>query len=317
LKPFGYALLGQGQASLSFGPGLAFPLKVKSPALSCGLFQPVRRILPWYPRTYKVSLVPGAGEQSLWLGLYPRPEAMAALLLRYRVWPLLERITRSGLTAGEAPAELLLFQAAALAAQGKKQEAGQALDRLERLRPQFLSQYRRLAADQGKNFDLSLAKLSGSSQADLKAEDIFWPDRSGDLGQLDRLRPKPVILSRADVFHMWLPYSFLPGFVKAKVRWTVDQPSAAHRSRANLIVIAVQDKIFLKELARTELKPRGDIPDISLEIPAGPVRLEFRLETDTPGQPRITSLQIGPDHQAEFRWRLKIFSHYLKDLLPR
>ena len=305
-----FALLGQGRGSISFGPSLGFPAEVKMGKITSGLFTPVRQILPSYPRTYKVFLVPKPGKQTLWLGLYPRPDGMSPLLLRYEAWPELERMAGLGLTLKDAPAELFLFYAAALTAQGKNEKARQELDRLHQLHPQFLSLYQRLATGQEKNFNKSLGQMAQESLAGLSAEEVFWPNRPGDLGELDRLWPSPKFLSQDNLFHLWLPQTYLPGFLKAQVHFTLNGTSPAGNSR--LIAIAFKSEYFLRELARIDLKPGLESLELPLQIPTGPVRLEFRIESSTPCQPKITSVQIRQDYESEFRWRWKVFSKYLK-----
>ncbi len=309
INQMGYTLLGHGQGSIFFGPALGFPTEVKMGGITSGFFTPYRRVLPWFPRTYKVALVPKPGNQVLWLGIYPKPEQMSPLLFRYEAWPDLERIARLGLGRKNAPSELSLFYATALAAQGKHEAANQELARLHQHQPGFLSLYRRLAASKEENFNITLGKMADATQAELLAESIFWPKRFGDLGELDQLWPDPSIKSESNYFHMWLPHTFLPGFLEANLQVEVNPPNSSR-----LIVIGFQSNFFSKELARIDLKPNIGSLRLSLQIPTGPIHLEFRLESDRPIWPKIISLQIKPDYKSKFSWRWKVITKYMKEI---
>ena len=182
INDIGYALLGHGQGSIFFGPVIGFPTEVKMGKITSGFFAPHRRILPWFPRTYKITLVPKPGKQVLWLGIYPKPEQMASLLFRYEAWSDLEGVARIGLSRKDAPSELSLFYVTALAAQGKNETANQELARLHQRQPDFLSLYHRLAASKDENFDITLGKMANATKADSWLRAFFGPNDSEILG---------------------------------------------------------------------------------------------------------------------------------------
>jgi hypothetical protein len=312
LQPFSYAVLGQGQASLFFGPSLGFPLKAEPTRLNSGSVTPYRRLFPWFPRSFHFSLSPQRDPKGLWLGLYPDPLQMIPLLARYGNWPEIEEIVRRSTIDRDFPSEALLWYGTALAAQGKHKEAEAVMVALHPGKTFFLDRYRRLASGQ-EPFTPFLKDMAQTTLADLSVEDVYWPIRSGDRGELDLREPKPALLSEENLFHVWMPQSFLPGFIKASLRFK--QNGVLKTGGGKLRIIAVQANALVKQLNQIKLEPGQEKLVVPLHIQEGPVRLEFILETETPNHPTITSLHLSQDYQAEFAWRWGIMSKHLGKII--
>jgi len=308
MGPFFYVLLGEGQGSLQFGPAVSFPIRAELKTLKSGVVTPIQRIFPWFPRSYRLSVRPKPDCKGMWLGVFPDGLQAFPLLARYGSWAELEALARPGKGERDVPAEARLFYAAALAAQQKKAEAERELAELEKRHPGFLEDYRLLATDKGDLFP-KLRELSLAGQAALQSEDVYWPARSGDLGELDQKEMKATVLIEDGLFHVWLPQVFLPGFFRAEIRYQTKVP--LEKGRGRLRIISVRANTVVQELARIDLQSGQGELKVPFQIQEGPVRLECRLESDAPSKPEIKSLHIAMDYGAEFSWRRRLFQYYL------
>ncbi len=303
-EPLFYVNLGQGKGGVGFGPALWFPVKGEITALSCGTFRPIRRLLPGFPRTYLVSITPHSAEQGFWVGLYPDPTAAFPLLARFQQWDRLEKLGDRYCAQGEAPLEASLFYAAALSALGRSKEAASIVADVGQKDPAFFQGYRRLTEAGGETLFLLLRKMVKTSRVELAQEDVFWPERPGEMGEVDRYPRKVAVLSEDRLFHLWLPHSFLPGFLTAAVQVKV-------KDTGRLRVISVAANTVVEELRRVDVKPGQERIVLPLEVRKGPTRLEFRLETQNPVRPEIIALHVSPDFSSEFAWRWGLFNQYL------
>lgn len=305
-----YAVLGQGQGSLQFGTALGFPIHSDLKNLSTGSVTPWKRLFPWFPRSYLLSLLPQPGTKGLWVGLFPDPVTVFPLLARSEAWEELEKLARERKKEKDFPAEGRLFYAAALAARNKKAEAEKELVELDRLHPGFQGRYRKLTTAGGE-LSRVLEVMAGTTGAQLTSADVYWPRRAGDRGELDQKEPPPSVLAEEHLFHLWMPQTFLPSFLEAHLRLRTQGKS--EKGGIRLKVISVQANTLVRELVRLELKPGVEEVRIPLEIVGGPVRLEFRMEAEGPMKPEITQLHIQTDYSAEFTWRNRLFQRYLEE----
>lgn len=315
----GYVALGQGRASLFFGPELGLPLEARAGRPLVGFCEPVRSPLPLDPRTYRLGLGQGRGVEALWVGLYQRPELMLPLLARFGQWPQMELALAQDAGHGQPAAEALLWLAAAQAAQGQEPAAQQTLERLDGGHPGFIAEYARLARQDRAGFLADLSRLATATPEMLFSEGLCW-SRGGACPPAERLEQEsqPQAVSRADSFHLWLPQAFLPGFLKLRleVGQVSGQPGLARPAR--ITVMAHYSGYFSRRLAASDLDAgAGPVLEVGLEVPTGPVRLEVILEAGQDGWPVVEGLRLTPDLAAEFRWRWGLLKERLPALAAR
>ena len=314
MEAMGFALLGQGKAKVYFGPALGFPVKVQQGGLTTGVLKRLRRWPPLSPRVYALHLKNPEKDQTLWLGLFPSPEEMAPLLCRFEAWKDLEQAAYMGLKRQDAPGELSLFYALALAAQKREPEARAHLENLSREKSEFLNSYRSLVSSQGQDLEEALRRMTGASRKELLREEVVWPySNQGDDKEMAGNWPAPQVVAKSHEFHLWLPHYFLPGFFKASLNIGFQKGPASRG--VHLKIIALWSGRYFKELSRIPLQPGQTEITIPIPFSIGPVRFEFQIDSQEAAWPVIQSLVLTPDHEAEWKWRWSLFNRYL-DLNP-
>lgn len=315
LTDIAYLALGRSSTRLYIAPETSHTFKVDSGKLNVGFFRPWRSVFPLYPRNYKILATHKNPKSVCWLGIFPQTETAAPMLARYGKWQDIVKATDKGLERSDPtlPAEALLFRAAALAKTGNAKGASEIMAKLKSSYPNFISSYRGLALGPEKESQKFLNSLTTANQTLLRGEQVSWslngmPDHApGEQGWGD-----VAYLSADDHFHVWLPYAFLPGFLKVQVDFGFAQKPEEGKTR--LRVIGHYPDLFIKTLAEVELDSSKRRAEVPFEVPYGPIRLELKLMSNAKSHPKITKIWITPDLRSEFKWRWKLLSLYLPEL---
>ena len=315
LTDIAYLALGQASTRLYIAPEASHSFKIKRGELNVGFFRPCRSVFPLYPRNYKVLATHKDPKSVCWLGIFPQPETAAPMLARYGKWKEIIKATDKGLERSDPqlPAEALLFRAAALAKTGDQKGASEVMAKIKSSYSDFISSYRRLALGTEKESQKFLSSLTTANQTLLRGEQVSWSLN----GTPDHAPGEPgwgnvSFVSADDHFHVWLPYAFLPGFLKVQVHFGFAQKPEMGKTR--LRVIGHYPDFFSKPLTEVQLDSAKGQAEVPFKVPYGPIRLEMKLISKAKSHPKITKIWITPDLRSEFKWRWKLLSPCLPEL---